>query len=189
MIVMGASTHEGEEEMILKACSAAGTSRDDLLLILAPRHPHRSDEVAKLVAESGLELIRHSTGDQCGQDTKVFLLDTLGELTYFYGVADIAIVGGSLVPVGGHNLLEAVAAGAPVIMGPHLDNIEDIANMFKEAGGLLVAANQQQLEDELSSLVTSELKRLELAVNATRVLEANKGALDKVQEIILGSVQ
>ena len=122
-------------------------------------------------------------------DTTVFLLDTMGELTYFYGVADIAIVGGSLVPVGGHNLMEAVAASVPVIMGPHLENIDDIAAMFREAGGLRIVNDAQHLEEELSSLVNSDVKRQELTESATRVLNANKGALEKVQKIILGKIR
>lgn len=188
-IVIGASTHQGEEAMILKACAELRKTRDDLLLVLAPRHLHRCDEVKRLAEESGEKIILHSTGNQCEMDTTVFLLDTMGELTYFYGVADIAIVGGSLVPVGGHNLMEAVAASVPVIMGPHLENIDDIAAMFREAGGLRIVNDAQHLEEELSSLVNSDVKRQELTESATRVLNANKGALEKVQKIILGKIR
>jgi len=186
-IVIGASTHEGEERMILEACAALRKIRPDLLLILAPRHPHRSAAVKQEAEESGEKLILHSEGLTIENGTTVFLLDTMGELTYFYGISDIAIVGGSLVPVGGHNLMEAVAAGVPVIMGPHLENIDDIATMFVVGGGLQIVNDGRHLEEELARLVASDVARQKLVEGATQVLEANKGALDKVQEIILGT--
>lgn len=188
LVIIGASTHPGEEEMILRACTVLRDSHTDLLLVLAPRHPHRSDEVAALAKKNGDLLVRHSHQQSCDKSTTVLLLDTMGELTYFYGISDIAIVGGSLVPVGGHNLLEAVVAGVPVIMGKHLDNIEDIAAMFEEAGGMRIAQDEEQLLQELHFLISSADHRQQLVSNANDVLEKNKGALGKVEALIVKAV-
>ena len=187
LVVIGASTHAGEEEIILNACQAIRDSVSELLLVLAPRHPHRSDEVAELAQRKGERLIRHSSQQPCDKDTTVLLLDTMGELTYFYGISDVAIVGGSLVPVGGHNLMEAVVAGVPVIMGSHLDNIDDIASMFEEAGGMRIVSGEEQLRDALSTLLSSQVARQQLSVKANAVLENNRGALGKVEALIVNT--
>lgn len=188
LVVIGASTHPGEEEMILRVCSALRAEHPELLLVLAPRHQHRSDEVAALVKKNGDLLVLHSHQQPCDGSTTVLMLDTMGELTYFYGVSDIAIVGGSLVPVGGHNLMEAVVAGVPVVMGRYLDNIDDIASMFEGAGGLRIARDEQQLLQELGSLLASVELRQKLASNASEVLNQNRGALGKVEQLIAEAV-
>ena len=188
LIVIGASTHPGEEELILKAFISLRSSHDELLLILAPRHPHRSNEVAALVVKSGEILLRHSDDKSCDERTNVLLLDTMGELIYFYGISDIAIVGGSFVPVGGHNLMEAVHAQVPVIMGPHLENIEDIAEMFAKNGAMRIAQDAAELGVELGSLVSSLDKRRHLVARANDVLKINQGALDTVEKLIIQSI-
>ena len=187
LVVIGASTHPGEEEIILNACRAIRDSISELLLVLAPRHPHRSDEVAELATRKGDQLVRHSSQQPCDKETTVLLLDTMGELTYFYGISDVAIVGGSLVPVGGHNLMEAVVAGVPVIMGRHLDNIDDIASMFEEAGAMRIVSGEEQLRQELNSLISSHDDRQQLSAKAHAVLKNNRGALGKVEALIVNT--
>jgi 3-deoxy-D-manno-octulosonic-acid transferase len=197
LVIIGASTHPGEEEMILKSCKSIRDSHPGsgianpakrLLLILAPRHPHRSDEVALLVRKEGETVLRHSEDKKCTEDTTVLLLDKMGELIYFYGISDVAIVGGSLMPVGGHNLMEAANAQVPVIMGPHLENIEDIASMFIDNAGMRIAHDAAELDAALSSLVYSVDERKRQIARANDVLEKNRGALDRVEDLIVQSI-
>ena len=186
-VIIAASTHAGEEEMILKALADLQRQNRELLLVLAPRHSHRCDEVSALVGQvfSGkTALVKHSDGIKCDSDTIVLLLDTMGELIYFYGVSDIAIVGGSLVPVGGHNLMEAAEAGVPIIMGHHLENIDDIASMFRDNDAMKVVHDAAELKLELGALVQSSQQRDQLSAMATKVLLANQGALAKVERLI-----
>ena len=187
LVLIGASTHPGEEEMILNTFRSLRSSQK-LLLILAPRHPHRSDEVAALAEKVGETLLRHSDDKNCSERTTVLLLDKMGELIYFYGISDIAIVGGSFVPVGGHNLMEAANAQVPIIMGPYLENIEDIASMFVENGGMRIARDAAELGVELDSLVSSADERQLLVARANDVLEMNQGALERVENLVVQTI-
>lgn len=184
LVFIAASTHPGEEEQVLSAFESARVACENLLLVLAPRHPHRADQVAELCNSRGLPVVRHSSGESCDSDTSVLLLDTMGELLCFYAVSDIAFVGGSLVPVGGHNLMEAAQVGVPVLMGPHLDNIEDIAAMFVEGDAMCLVDNEQDLSKNLARLCRDEGERTRLAANGERVVAANRGALDRVETLI-----
>ena len=181
-VFLAASTHAGEEAMIVDAFLAL--DRKDILLVLAPRHPHRADEVDQLCRNRGLEVVRHSTGADCSARTRVLLLDTMGELMYFYKIADVSFVGGSLVPVGGHNPMEPASLSVPVIMGPHLHNIDDIAANFQEAGGMLVVDSGPALGKALRQLFEDDGMRRELVANADRVMAAGRGALDRVLALI-----
>lgn len=177
-IVLAASTHPGEEEIALDAFVAMGDAEP--LLVLAPRHPHRAEEVEKLCNDRGFDVIRHSANLRCEPGARILLLDTMGELMYFYKIADVAFVGGSLVPVGGHNPMEPASLSVPVIMGPYLHNIEEIAAQFVEAGGMLVVDGAAALGRAFAMLLNNEPKRRELVKNAMRVMDANRGALDRV---------
>jgi len=152
---IAASTHQGEEEIVLGAHQRLRRRFPDLLLILVPRHPQRSDAVGQMVKDLGLTCVRRSSGERCADDTAVFLGDTLGELTLFYGAADAAFVGGSLVPVGGHNLLEPAALALPIITGPNNFNAEDIADMLQDAGAVCVVQDAAGLCDELAKCLSS----------------------------------
>ncbi len=193
IVVLAASTHPGEETMILETFkSLESNSESKLLLILAPRHPHRSDEVSSLVTryyKDCAALAKCSDGISCGDETKVLLLDTMGELIYFYGASDIAIVGGSLVPIGGHNLMEPALAGTPIIMGKHLENFADIAALFHEKGGLTIVANTTELRDQLHRLIQSPSEREAQVRQARAVLDENRGALDQVEKLILDGLE
>ncbi len=187
-VIIGASTHGGEETLIVTACRSLREVIPDLLLILAPRHPHRNAEVLRLATDEGENVVLHSTGEDCHADTTVFLVDTMGDLGYFYGVADVAIVGGSLVPIGGHNLMEAVGAGVAVVMGQYLENIDDIASMFTDAGGLQVVHSQVQLQATLEALMTDPSRRQAQVAAANKVLDKNRGALDMVEHLIMSKL-
>lgn len=180
-VFLAASTHEGEEAAALEALAGLPP---DVLLVLVPRHPHRSAAVQRLIASRNLTLARHSEAKDVLPGTRVLLVDTMGELMYFYAIADIAFVGGSLTPVGGHNPMEPAALGVPIIMGPHLRNIDDIATQFIDAGGLLVCDSAAALGPAARRLLDDHDFRSASVDAATRVMEANRGALDRVVSLV-----
>ncbi len=182
-VIVAGSTHAGEEKIILDACRRIREKIPDLLLVLAPRHPHRCSEVESLLSDDDA-CIRHSELDRFNECTSIILLDVMGELLYYYGLAGTAFVGGSLVRVGGHNLMEAVCAGAAVVMGPFLHNIDDIAARFVQAGGLRIAENERQLVEAFMALLEAGGEGERQRLNATRVLHDNQGALEKVESLI-----
>lgn len=181
---VAASTHEGEDEKILQAHRQILSNQPSALLVLVPRHPERFDRVASLCRKEEFSLIRRSEGQGCTQDTSVFLGDTMGELTLFLAAADVAFVGGSLVPVGGHNVLEPAALGVPVVFGPHMFNFAIISRMLLAEK----AAAEVDGVEELAAVVTRWLgdasERASFGQNGKRVVEANRGALDRLYALI-----
>ncbi|MGM0693947.1 MAG: lipid IV(A) 3-deoxy-D-manno-octulosonic acid transferase [Pseudomonadota bacterium] len=183
------STHPGEDEQVLTAHARLREERPDALLILVPRHPRRFDDVATLCRQAGLTLARRSQ-DQCpGDDTAIYLGDTMGELLAFYGAADLAFVGGSLVPVGGHNLLEPAALGIPVLTGPALANFEDVAEVMREAGVLVEIDDAETLAAALLRLFGDREERRRLSEAGREVVAANRGALARTLEGLKGLMQ
>lgn len=180
------STHPGEEEQVLAALGLLRRDMPDALLILAPRHPDRLQEVLALCAKCGVSLRRRSEGRPCEPGTDVFLLDTLGELRWAYGAADVAFVGGSLVPVGGHNVLEPAAAGLPVLFGPHMFNFAEIALRLKQCGGGLEVASAEGLAAQLARLLGDSDARANIGAQGLEFVEANRGAVARVSGLIDG---
>ncbi len=178
------STHAGEEEQLLEAHQALLKTQPDALLILVPRHPERFDEVANIVRKSGLSGVRRSSNQICDPRSQVLLGDTMGELMCFYAAADVAFVGGSLVDIGGHNLLEPAALGMPVLTGPSVQNAPDVAAMLIAAGGLQTVSNSMELIARLQELFERESSRQELAKRALKAISDNRGAVDRVLEVI-----
>jgi len=133
-IWIAASTHEGEEQLILSAHRQILESHKDCLLIIAPRHPVRFEKVAELCVKNGFQIIRKSEMKECGIKVQVYLLDTLGDLPVHYAASDLAFVGGSLLPFGGHNVLEPASIGIPVITGKHTQNFSEINELLLEKG-------------------------------------------------------
>ncbi|MFM9270361.1 lipid IV(A) 3-deoxy-D-manno-octulosonic acid transferase [Halomonas elongata] len=171
------STHPGEDEALLMAHARVREIRPEALLILVPRHPRRFEAVAELCAARGLACARRSKGEAPGAETAVYLGDTMGELRALYGAADLAFVGGSLVPVGGHNLLEPAAMGVPVLTGPELANFEDVAETLREHQALVEVADGETLAAALLRLFDEPAERQRLAEVGRTVVEANRGAL------------
>ncbi len=136
---IGASTHQDEEQVLLEAHRQVLARYPDCLLMLVPRHPERFPTVAALVHRAGSAAVTRSSAGACPPEIPVFLGDSMGELTMFYAAADVAFVGGSLVRVGGHNLLEPAALGMPALTGPHNFNAPDIAEMLMERGATVMA--------------------------------------------------
>ena len=180
---IAASTHEGEESLVLKAFTEIRVAHHELLLVLVPRHPPRFDKVADLCLNEGLTLSRRSLNETAMQ-TDVFLLDTLGELRLFYAASDIAFIGGSLVPVGGHNVLEAAIAGIPVIFGPHMFNFLEAGGRLKEAGGAVQILDAKALAGIVIELMHDFNRNLRMGECGKEFVEAGRGALERVEEAL-----
>ncbi|GHC29185.1 3-deoxy-D-manno-octulosonic acid transferase [Aidingimonas halophila] len=188
-IWVAGSTHPDEEEQLLDAHRRLRLQRPKALLILVPRHPQRFDQVAELCREHDMTMARRSRGEWPNAGTAVYLADTMGELATLYAVADIAFVGGSLVPVGGHNLLEPAALGVPVITGPHLTNFSDVASVLRDAGALLDIDDAVSLASTLDRLFAEPGECRRLAEAGRNVVEANRGALEFTLQCLTGLLQ
>jgi 3-deoxy-D-manno-octulosonic-acid transferase len=179
---IAASTHAGEDEIILAAHRQLLGNHPDALLILVPRHPERFNSVNELCLGQGLTTRRRSTGEAVRAGDQVLLGDTMGELLFLYALADIAFVGGSLVANGGHNLLEPAALGKPVLSGPHLFNFLEIAAQLREAGALSEVENAEQLADRVAALLGEPGEMQCMSEAGLSVLKANQGALERLLE-------
>ncbi|ODS24349.1 3-deoxy-D-manno-octulosonic acid transferase [Candidatus Endobugula sertula] len=183
-IIIAASTHEGEDEIILSAYQQMLSADASLLLVLAPRHPERFNRVNQLCLDQGFSVQRRSANTHVVSKTQIILADTIGELMLLYGVADIAIIGGSFVAHGGHNMLEPAAWGLPIVSGPSVFNFAKIAQDMQERKGLLVVEQTSVLSEELITLLTDANQRKVIGNNAKEYLDHSKGALSKTMKII-----
>lgn len=183
-IWIAASTHRGEEQSALEAARLVLAQIEDALLVLVPRHPERFESVVQRVARSGLRYQRRSENDSCAPGTQVFVLDTLGELPDFFAIADVAFVGGSLVPIGGHNMLEPAAASVPVLTGPHYFNAPDIAETLLAEEAAVVVNDAQELGSQVLRFLTSKSLRDATGERARRVIDNNKGTLERLLQLV-----
>lgn len=187
------STHGGvEEEAVLEAHRRVGAVHAGTLLILAPRHPNRFDEVAGWLERQGITFARRSRSTVAGaahQKCDVLLLDTLGELLYFYAAADVAFVGGSIAPIGGHNLLEPAALGLPVLTGPNNSNGEEVAELLLECGAAEIVRDGAQLGARVSELLSDQPVRMRMGSSGRAAVERNRGALEKLMALIASLLQ
>ena len=184
---IAASTHEGEEEQVLDAFDRVRRSLADCLLIIAPRHPERFDKVYHLCVRRGLEVARRSAAAGIeARDTDVYLLDTLGELPLFYACADAAFVGGSLAPVGGHNVLEPAALGVPLVSGQHTANFREVIELFKADDAIMIVTDAAQLAAAVSSLLQDADLGRTRGERGQRLVRQNQGALDSVMALLEG---
>ena len=177
------STHAGEEELVLTAHAALETQIPGALLLLVPRHPQRFDSVAELLKRRGVRFERRSSMG-LAPDAQVLLVDTVGELTMLYAAADVAFVGGSLIPVGGHNLLEPAALGVPVITGPYQANGADIARVLLEQGAAVQVADARQLTDALLGLFADPARRARMGELGRHAVEVNRGSVARLLALI-----
>jgi 3-deoxy-D-manno-octulosonic-acid transferase len=181
---VAASTHEREEELVLDAFAQVRQHLPHSLLVLVPRHPERFDRVEALCRRRGHSVVRRTSHAPCGPETAIFLGDSMGELPMFYAAADIAFVGGSLVPAGGHNLVEPGACGIPVLFGPHVFNFQEIAGMFLQAGGAVQVPDAEALADTLTVYLQDATLRVEVGERARSLVDANRGALGRLMGIL-----
>jgi 3-deoxy-D-manno-octulosonic-acid transferase len=178
------STHPGEEDAILEAHAAARGRFPDLALVLAPRHPERVDEVAATAAARRWPAIRRSQLTGVLAPDTVVILDTVGELAGLYAAADVAFVGGSLVPHGGHNVIEAARLGKPVLFGPHVNNFREATALLIDGGGGLFVRDAGELADRLAALLADETLRARMGAAARRAISSRQGALRKTLDLI-----
>ncbi len=184
-VFVAGSTAPGEEALVLDAFAIARRAAPELLLVLAPRHVARAAEVAAVVAARGLELVRYASPGTVGPRTAVLLIDTLGDLPALYGLAALAFVGGSLTPVGGHNVLEPAVCGVPVLFGPHVDHFREPAEALLRSGGGRCLPEAAALGHEVTRLLADSAARHEMGRRAREVVEANRGALERSVALLL----
>ena len=182
VIFVAGSTHRGEEETILDVYREISKFYPHIVLIVAPRHPQRVSEVEKLLRSRNFKFVRRtelSSPVQGNVLNQIILLDTIGELTRFYALARIIFVGGSLVPVGGHNILEPASLGKGVLFGPYMENFEEVAQAFISRGAGRVVSNREELLNSILELLANpeELERMGRA--ALEIVKAHKGAAEK----------
>lgn len=186
-VLLAASTRDGEEKLLLAAYLNAFdvAARQQTLLVIVPRHPARFDDVAAEISAHGLSCARRSVQlDGPGVTAEVWLGDSMGEMFAYYALCDVAFVGGSLVPAGGHNLIEACALGKPVLMGPSTFNFTDVSAAAVEAGALRVVESADAMMAEARSMLTNLAERMRMGENALTFATAHKGATQKTLALI-----
>jgi 3-deoxy-D-manno-octulosonic-acid transferase len=153
-------------------------------LLIAPRHPERFGDVAALVEAAGFRAERRSALGSAPWEGDVLLLDTLGELARVYALATVVFVGGSLVGAGGHNILEAAVAGKPILVGPHMENFQEIADEFEAEDGLRVVRSVEELGREVAGLLGDPARRAALGGAARAIVDRNRGALARTVDAL-----
>ncbi|HEY4712817.1 MAG TPA: glycosyltransferase, partial [Aquirhabdus sp.] len=183
-VLFAASTHEPEEQEILKAFKALHVEFPRTLLIIAPRHPERFDRVAACIEEQGLSYTRRSLDQSANSTTSVFLADSMGEMWTWYALSKMAFVGGSLSETGGHNPLEAASLGVPMVMGSHTFNFAQIVELLKEAGALIQVNNADAVMQVWRDWLLSAAQCEDAASAALAVMKANQGALKRQLNLV-----
>jgi 3-deoxy-D-manno-octulosonic-acid transferase len=181
---VAASTHDKEEDLVLHAHRLVRERFPNALLILVPRHPERFPAVRSLLHRSGFEAVARTDGLPCTPDIEVYFGDTMGEVPLFYAAANVAFVGGTLVPVGGHNLLEPAALGKPVVTGPYLFNTQDIANKFEKLGASITVNNAGQLGEAIADLFADPPTATDIGRRGREIVQQNRGALDRLLKLL-----
>jgi len=181
---IAASTHAGEEEIVLAAHRLVQQQCADALLILVPRHPERFDGIANMIHSRNFHMKRRSRNEICDEQTEVLLGDTMGELMAFYAASDVAFVAGSLEPIGGHNLLEPAALKLPFITGPHTYNAVDIAQLFQREGIAPVVHDADELAREVLLLLADPAECARRGERSRELIDDSRGALERLQTLL-----
>ncbi|MFB1035556.1 MAG: lipid IV(A) 3-deoxy-D-manno-octulosonic acid transferase [Sinobacterium sp.] len=181
---IAASTHKGEDEILLQAHQVLLAQFNNALLILVPRHPERFDSVYKLCQNTGLTVARRSNSETVTDGCQVLLADTMGELMALYGVGNVAFIGGSLVANGGHNMLEAAVWGLPILSGSSVFNFAEIAQGLVTAGAMEITANTKEIGAQLVTLFNDPAYAKQVGDAAARLQASNRGALDKLLTVV-----
>lgn len=183
-VFTAASTHDGEEAIVADAARRLQAQMPDLLTIIVPRHPHRSAEIAAMLRSAGHRIAVRSAGEAVSPETTIYLADTLGELGLFYRLAQVSLVGGSLVPVGGHNPIEAAQLGTTIVHGPHVENARDIFGRFDTDEAALVVSDAESLGRALVTLFADAPSRQAMSDRARAIVESAQGAVDRTHELV-----
>lgn len=187
-VLLAASTRDGEEALILDAMAEAGRTGagmpPDTLVIIVPRHPQRFDVVADLLAKRAVSFVRKSSGEVVSAECRVMLGDSLGEMPAYYGIADCAFVGGSLLPLGGQNLIEACAAGVPVLIGPHTFNFSDASDQAVAAGAAVRVESPAALVATAGQLLSNPDQRLKMGEAGLAFCKEHMGATARTVAVV-----
>jgi 3-deoxy-D-manno-octulosonic-acid transferase len=187
-VLTAGSTRDGEEQYVISAYKALSADFNNLFLVLVPRHPGRTGEISALLDSAGLRYQRRTTlsvGHRL-QHGEVLLVDTVGEMMNLYALSDIAFVGGSLVPVGGHNLLEPASVGVPSVFGPYMANFREIEALVLQYGAGIQIHTPEELTNSCRALITSAELRRVLGQNGLKLMRDNGGATERHMEVIAG---
>ncbi|MGB8656681.1 MAG: 3-deoxy-D-manno-octulosonic acid transferase [Candidatus Zixiibacteriota bacterium] len=199
-VIIGGSVRSGEEKTLIGVFKRLKQRNRCLFLVLAPRHLDRLGDVERILSDQGLRFIQKSKLDGPARelsqkattslaDKDALLVDTMGELSELYALADVAFVGGSLVPVGGHNLLEPAICGVPVLFGPHVDHFKEEARILIESGGGIQVENEEDLYLNLSDLLSNDEKRMDLGRRAKEAVQKQTGASQRTIDLIFSSLE
>ncbi|MEE4144039.1 MAG: lipid IV(A) 3-deoxy-D-manno-octulosonic acid transferase [Halieaceae bacterium] len=183
-VLVAASTHPGEEQLILAAYRRIRDALGDCLLVLVPRHPERFAEVYALCTGQGWQVLRRSGGGSPGAADDILLGDTMGELLLLLGTATVAVFGGSLLGHGGHNVLEAAAWGVPAVTGPHMENFAGVSDLLCDEGALVRLDSAAGLDACLLELLADPARRQRMGLAGIRVVAANRGASARLLELV-----
>lgn len=184
-LVIAGSTMKGEEPLVLQAFRTVQETHPDATLLLAPRHPERFDDVTRMSETAGFVTVRRTALPPHGaREADVIVLDTIGELAGAYAHATVAFVGGSLVPTGGHNVLEPAAFGRPVLFGPHMRNFREVASLLLAHDAAVQVPSAAALSQELRALMADDARRARLGTTARQVVDANRGAHDRTLQVL-----
>ena len=183
-IITAASTREGEEKKLVISMRSVLQEFPEALFIIVPRHPERFEKVFSLVKKSGLNCELRSSNPTITEDTQVLIGDSLGEMYSYYGVSDIAFVGGSLVPTGCHNVLEPAALGLPILVGPSQFNFSEICSRLEKVSGLLTVRNEKELSEEIIELLRDKSKRFQMGKAAREEILSNQNSLPTLVKIV-----
>ena len=186
---IAASTHEGEEQAVLEAHLAVLKQLPEALLLMAPRHPERFRPVEHAVRHLGFVAGSHGVDGQPSPSHQVFVIDAMGQLMPYFAAAGLAFVGGSLLPIGGHNVLEPAALGTPVLVGPHTFNFQEITDSLIERGGARRVGDAAELAVTVLQLLRDAPARLAMGQAAQRVFEQESGATARLMQLVDARLQ
>ena len=179
---LAASTHAGEEEIVVEAHRRMAPTHRGLLTVIVPRHPNRGQEVAAVLERAGMKGALRSRDDEIAPETEIYIADTLGELGLFYRLCPVAFIGGSLIPHGGQNLLEPARLDCAVIHGPHMENFRAVVEEMTTAEASIEAGNAKDIAAAVASLLDDEAARAARVEAARRIATAKDGVIDAVME-------
>jgi len=180
-VFLAASTREGEEVLIMEALTKTGIP--DLLIVIVPRHPQRFDQVAELLTQRGIRFQCRSANEAVAPETQVVLGDSMGEMFAYYAACDLAFIGGSLLPLGGQNLIEAAAMGKPVLIGPHTFNFAEASELAVQAGAALRVADAEELALTVGDLLRAPEKIEAMSVAALAFADKHRGATGRLMAV------
>ncbi|NCX93398.1 MAG: 3-deoxy-D-manno-octulosonic acid transferase [Gammaproteobacteria bacterium] len=184
LVWIAASTHQGEEVVIMRVQKKIRAKMPEVLLILVPRHPERFPAVEEMALEHDLKFVTKTSGAPVTDEIDIFLGNTMGELLTYYAASSVAFVGGSLIPVGGHNLLEPAALGLPCITGPHMENFVMITKLLVDADGAIQIEQAEELEEILLKLLHDPERRAQMGKNGQDLVAKNRGSVDRQHQVI-----